>query len=49
MVIFDIFKGYSVKFDLVIRDINNLIYLEFDNIFLYKSQKLRICIFWEGS
>jgi hypothetical protein len=45
MVIFDIFKGYSIKFNLVVRDLSNLIYLRFDNI-LYINRKNFVFIFF---
>jgi hypothetical protein len=45
MVIFDVFKGYSIKFNLVIRDPSNLIYLRFDNI-LYINRKDFVFVFF---
>jgi hypothetical protein len=45
MVIFDIFKGYSVKFNLVIRNPSSLIYLRFDNI-LYINHKNFVFVFF---
>jgi hypothetical protein len=48
MVIFDIFKGYSIKFNLIIKDPSNLIYLRFDNI-LYINRKNFVFIFFNKS
>jgi hypothetical protein len=45
MVIIDIFKGYSIKFNLVIRNLSSLIYLRFNNI-LYINYKNFIFVFF---
>jgi hypothetical protein len=48
MVIFDIFKRYSIKFNLIVRNPSNLICLRFNNIFYINRKNFVFVFFGKG-